>query len=130
MVTLIDANARVGTVESKWIGSHGAEFENSNGELFHDFVAKQRQIVPSTWPQWHSGPHHTWTDNRRKKHRIDYIAVPSEWQQGEMHSEGNVEIDLANKKDDHKVISLSVELTFEQVHSERKARGIKYDKKS
>ena len=46
-----------------------------------------------------------------------------------MHSEGEVEIDLANKKEDHKVISLSLKITFEQTQTERKVGGIKYDKK-
>ena len=51
MVFLCDANARMGSVQSCFVGGFAAEEENENGEEFHRIIAEFGIFLPNTFRQ-------------------------------------------------------------------------------
>ena len=49
LVTMCDANARVGSVHSSWIGPVGAEKENQNGRPLHQMLKEFDQMASNTF---------------------------------------------------------------------------------
>ena len=78
LMLLLDANARVGTVQSPSIGPTGAEKQTHNGALFHGFLSAWQLCLPCTLGK-HEGPHATWQSPLFTQARIDFVAVPLEW---------------------------------------------------
>ena len=78
-VLLLDANSQVGSVETEHVCGHQAECENAAGTLFHEFLAGVSAFLPATCAQRHTGPGHTWRSAQGATHRIDFIALPTEW---------------------------------------------------
>ena len=79
VVLLADANARVGSLVSDSVSSHGAEEESNTAPDFHQFLAEFSLQLPSTFDECHSGICHTWVSPTGQCHRIDYVAVPLQW---------------------------------------------------
>ncbi|CAE7258989.1 Herc2 [Symbiodinium sp. KB8] len=75
---LADSNGHVGEVQTPAIQHAGAEPENSEGALFHDFLLELSAFLPSTCPEVHSGQHWTWQTpgESAAKHRLDFIGIP------------------------------------------------------
>ncbi|CAE7570946.1 tyrP-A [Symbiodinium necroappetens] len=105
-IVFSDANARLGDVHSDHVGDLGAEVEGIAGALFHEFVIKIDAIVPSTWAQWHLGPHATWFSPFGTSSRIDYILVPRHWSVAELVSRTMPDVELMQARDDHVPVQL------------------------
>ncbi|CAE7705799.1 tyrP-A, partial [Symbiodinium necroappetens] len=108
-IVMCDANSKLGDVCSDLVGDHGAEQEGQAGALFHEFLQKIDAIVPATWSQWHSGPHHTWCSPHGTWSRIDYILVPRHWQHAHFVSRTCPRVELMQLREDHIPVLLACE---------------------
>ena len=74
-VTFIDANARVGSIVSEYIGDMGwAEEENHNGQRLHELALTCHTYAVNTLIPHNEG--YTWVMKKGGPyHRIDYILV-------------------------------------------------------
>ena len=128
LITFIDANAKVGSIQSNAVGAAGHDIENDNGEMLHDLVMTRgcRQFLPSTFAQHHKGDQHgTWTDKRGQLHRIDYIALPVEWAEAEIQSWIELDVDLGHAGEDHHMVAVEFTLCQGQVlREERKQKEL------
>ena len=98
-----DMNARVGSSFSSGIGRLAVQEERPNGRCLRKIVDDFQLILPSTFHEYHEGTSHTF-----QKHRLDYIAVPSEWRHCIQRSEVAVTFDMMHCKDDHKPVTLDM----------------------
>ena len=81
VVLLIDANARLGTVESVAVGTGGfAQSEDDNGRAFHAALLELGLWVPATFAP-RDEQAFTWTTPTGRPHRLDYVAVPIAWKE-------------------------------------------------
>lgn len=116
---LIDANARVGSVDSSAVGPCEPEHENDNGSRLHGYLAQNRLAAVNTF--FDAGK--TWHSSRRTTSRIDYIvmresALPSVEQATTVH-------DMASKRgthDDHVPVAASIELDVVEPSAEHAAK--------
>ena len=75
-----DMNAALGSIQSTWVGPHGAETEDVPGEALHSVLHEFGILMPATWEHIHQGPHHTYVQKRGSKLcRPDFIGVPMPW---------------------------------------------------
>ena len=72
-----DTNARVGSVQSVFVGGHQPDHETVAGEHFHQFLADLDLAVPATFST--EGEGWTWQSNCGRRHRIDYVMCPVSW---------------------------------------------------
>ena len=72
-----DTNARVGSVQSVFVGGHQPDYETAAGEHFHQFLADLDLAVPATFST--EGEGWTWQSNCGRRHRIDYVMCPVSW---------------------------------------------------
>eukprot|EP00438_Fugacium_kawagutii_P020670 Skav217593 [mRNA] locus=scaffold3512:108064:122800:- [translate_table: standard] len=98
----IDANARTGSHTSGRIGGFHPEPQNTNGELFHEFLHVTDTCAPTTfmsttWKDWiRSGTWRSVSD----WHRIDYPIWPSQWISAEIVAQ-NDSVSLEHRHEDH-----------------------------
>ena len=112
-IYLVDANARLGSIESDYVGSFGAEDENTAGSLFHQWLATQSLIAPQTFAQHHSGQHATWTHaNGGHKARLDYVLVDASLYSAAIRTWVSSEIDLSLERADHDCVCADIPLTL------------------
>ena len=71
----IDANAPMNQDFSPFTDDAGAEALNPQGRLFGDFLQDTQMYVPSTFSNFHSGDHFTWTHSSGSRYRRDYVLV-------------------------------------------------------
>ena len=76
LVTMCDANARVGSVQSSWIGPMRPEKENQNGRQPHQMLEEFDQMASNTF---FSQGGFSWASSAGAKARIDYVAIPRQW---------------------------------------------------
>ena len=60
LVTMCDANAQVGSVQSSWIGPMRPEKENQNGRQLHQMLEEFDQIASNTFLREHRPESITW----------------------------------------------------------------------
>ncbi|CAE7242238.1 unnamed protein product, partial [Symbiodinium necroappetens] len=108
---LADANAHIGSVTTDVIGSFGAEPENEEGFLFHEFLLRMHAYIPSTWNEHHQGQHWTWAppEPDGTKHRIDFIGVPGSWSTFSLSSHVWDSFEAMHARQDHLPVVLEVE---------------------
>ena len=75
----IDANAKVGSIESNSIGSHQGSEENESGSGLHEFCITTCCWCPSTFSSSQIGPGETWQHRGGGQSRIDFLGVPLNW---------------------------------------------------
>ena len=79
VVLLVDANARLGSSVSSFVGGGGfCQQEGVGGGLFHRTSAELDLCVPATFCPADTSAF-TWVANGGATHRIDYVAVPRSW---------------------------------------------------
>ena len=115
-----DMNARIGSDFAEGIGRLHVQEECANGEAFREIINDFDLMLPSTFPLFHAG-----TGNTFQRHRLDYIAIPLEWQGCIRQSKVAVNFDMLHTKDDHKPITL--ELSFAATKQKQQKR-MSYDK--
>ena len=93
MFILADSNAKLGSVQSPFVGGHQADQESLAGELLHELLADMDLAVPATFAS--SGEGWTWQSNSGRRHRIDYVICPITWLTAVVRAEVPEEICLA-----------------------------------
>ena len=71
----IDANARVGSPSSEFVGSHHADVVNANGLALESFLRIADLFLPAT-TEVHQGSSHTWHSPSGTTARLDFVALP------------------------------------------------------
>ncbi len=71
---LADTNAKVGSVQTPFVGGHQADQETTAGELLHELLAELDFAIPATFAA--TGEGWTWQSNSGRRHRIDYVICP------------------------------------------------------
>ena len=108
LVTMCDANARVGSVQSSWIGPMRPEKENQNGRQLHQRLEEFDQIASNTFFLQGGS---SWTSSTGAKARIDYVAIPRQWASSLVVAGTHGEIVLGSGDfTDHKVVYAKVRM--------------------
>ena len=95
-IALIDANARLGSVNTCAVGEKGAQEECRAGKCWHDFLLDNNMWLPATFSETHRGRDETWHHpGTQKASRIDYIALSVEWSLDKCNAYTTDEIDLS-----------------------------------
>ena len=80
-IVLMDANCRVGSIPSRWIGSWQADLEEEIGALFHALLADLCVWLPSTFEGVMQGAGGTLLQRcSGELQRSDYVGLPGAWQ--------------------------------------------------
>ena len=108
-ILLGDCNAKLGSIESSEIGPVGWTIEDRAGSHLRALLADRSLILPSTFSCWHKGPSATFHGPAGGAVRLDYIALPWEWQSGISCSSVS-EVDLLNGAFDHSGVEVHLEL--------------------
>ena len=107
LIGLLDANARVGSMQSKAIGFCGEEPENLAGECFHQWLHDQNLFLPQTFDAYHRGDHTTWTHSSGATARLDFVALDQNLRQdGIQTCISNVDLTLHHE--DHRSIQVAI----------------------
>lgn len=109
IIALLDANARVGSVASHCIGSHGAELENDAGACMHQWLHDLDLVLPQTFDANHEGAHTTWRHSSGKEARLDYVAVSRDIFSADVHT-SLAPVDLTITKQDHSSVLCAIPL--------------------
>ena len=108
LVTMCDANARVGSVQSSWIGPMRPEKENQNGRQLHQMLEEFDQIASNTFFLQGGS---SWTSSTGAQARIDYVAIPRQWASSLVVAGTHGEIVLGSGDfTDHKVVYAKVRM--------------------
>ena len=106
LVTMCDANARVGSVQSSWIGPMRPEKENQNGRQLHQMLEEFDQLASNTF---FSQGGFSWTSSTAAQARNDYVATPRQWASSLVVAGTHREIVLGTGDfTDHKVVYAKV----------------------
>ena len=76
LVTMCDANARVGSLQISSIGPMRPEKENQNGRQLHEMLEEFDQIASNTFFLQGGS---SWASSTGAQARIDYVAIPRQW---------------------------------------------------
>ena len=99
---MLDANARVGSVDGFGIGPAYATKENNNGFRFRCFLKTHTLYAINTF---HETCGHTWTSSRGHESRIDYMVATPNLVDGVVRCDVTDDIDLSfNDTDDHRAV--------------------------
>ena len=110
-VLLLDANAAVGEILTDGIGNHEASIEDTNGRLLRELATAHDLWLPATFSGCHFGPSATWYSSASKKvsgSRLDYIAIPLDWQGSSISSHTVPNLDVVQSNIDHVAIMLDI----------------------
>ena len=133
LVLLADTIARIGSIVSDSIGPHHSDPQDELGQLFHNFLSRQRFFIPSTFPEFSSeAPSHTWTHQGGTLHRIDFIGIPYKWSSADIALSAWVlrSVCLALSRPDHFAVALSVCMSHESVDILVNQRSDLFDRKA
>ncbi|CAE7762507.1 unnamed protein product [Symbiodinium microadriaticum] len=121
-IMLLDANARVGSEVTDFVGGWQADEQDLNGELFHGLLSYLSCWLPATFYQYALGDGGTLYQKRNSSIvRSDYIAVPLEWAAGQCCSWVDPEISSGHMCVDHFAAVLSVHLSVAGSRPRKKA---------
>eukprot|EP00435_Cladocopium_sp_Y103_P008907 s549_g2.t1 len=123
-----DLNCKIGSIVSEEIGPFGADMEDTGGECMRDLCSDFQLIVPSTWDQFHTGQHWTFTSSHGTHSRLDYIAVSKCCAASIRQSYVDDHLDLLNGARDHSVLVLEIGLVMEKDQQHRFIRKPLYDR--
>ena len=111
-IGLFDANTRVGSVSTPYVGPAEQEEEDERGMCFHQLLATLGWTPPSTW----LGGGTTWQSSATRWHRIDYVSIPVHLMAAVLHTSTDTSAAISiggdATKEDHRpaVVSLSLRL--------------------
>ncbi len=103
IILLGDANGTVGTVTSEAVGPHFPEKENLTGSMFHSELQALHLWCPATFRHTAAADcGHTWRSaDGHTQHRIDYVAVPRQWQDRRCSAAAAYDFDTLMDVHDH-----------------------------
>ena len=123
-----DCNAKLGSVESKWVGNAGAEEQDLAGDCLHSCLGKCEIWAPSTWPGVHQGAHWTFAQRRNGTvTRADYVLLPLAWQSSLVASWTDPSIVAANLVIDHVAAIVNVDAKLFCEHVPARAKRARID---
>ncbi len=119
---MLDANARLGSVVSPSVGAYEAAAETVAGASFHEFLASEQLLVPSTFAMYTDGsPSWSWRSPHGPQHHIDYVAVPLQWSSSVGKAFVLEEIALGSCTfEDHRAVAVEVPVVIGKQKSSRK----------
>ena len=115
-IALIDANAKVGSIPTKSIGSHQADEQNPNGLALHKWLQANDMFLPQTFEQHHSGEAPTWTHANGSTARIDYIALSMNLATPDVATVVDESIDIQVTREDHKCVVATFQIACTSSH--------------
>ena len=121
----LDANARVGSVQTDHIGGYHPDLQDGGGDALHDYLCEVNSWLPSTFEQCHVGDSGTWYHPRTEScGRGDYVGLPCNWALTECISYIPEDIDLSLAREDHRPLCTKFAWTSSKLHDEvvRQAR--------
>lgn len=101
VISLIDANSRVGCPTSHSVGDCGAQPENAAGAWFHEWLIRNEFWAPSTFAECHSGDHDTWFHANGASARLDYVALSHDFRDSAVRTWIPQDVDLSMNRTDH-----------------------------
>ena len=101
-ILLCDANARVGSIATSFIGDFQAESETSKSEFFRGFLQDNGLWLPATFAKIQKGAGGTWRHPNGAWLRGDYIGLPVQWAYDECSAFVDEQIDVSTAKEDHR----------------------------
>lgn len=101
-ILLCDANARVGSVATSFLGEFQAETETSKSEFFRTFLQDQGLWLPATFAKTQRSEGGTWRHPNGTWLRGDYIGLPVQWAFDECSAFIDEQIDVSTVKEDHR----------------------------
>ena len=107
LVLFLDANARVGSINSEAIGPSGSEKQTSNGSLLHTFLLDWQLCLPCTLGK-HQGNHPTWQSPLQTTARLDYVAVPGSWLEHVQRTWVDYDLEFGQSRPDHWMTCLEI----------------------
>ena len=104
-----DCNASLGSITSGHVQGLGAEDEDLAGEYLHLIARTYSLCAPATFADFHSGPTHTYIQKHgRYLCRPDFVLVPQDWLQSDVHSWTEPAIQAAHSTPDHIAACLAI----------------------
>ena len=88
-----DTNAKIGSVQSAYVGGHEPDAETPAGEHLHQMLADLDLAAPATFAS--EGEGWTWQSNSGRRHRIDFVMCPVPWLAAVLRAEVPEDITLA-----------------------------------
>ena len=108
LIVGIDGNAKVGSVRSPSVGPLDPDEEDFSGACLRRLADKFNLVIPTTFPETHSGASRTWEGcTGQAPRRIDYVLVPASWLYSAA-SRVDSEIDITTKRRDHYPVVVTV----------------------
>lgn len=77
-----DFNAKLGAVTSESVGDHHWSCEDTAGEYARSLLNANGLFLPATFDCWQRGPFATFHSHSGSGTRVDYVAIPLQWQSG------------------------------------------------
>ena len=108
MIFLGDINGKIGQIESKAVGGNRKDPETTNGTRFHEMMLMKGLWCPTTFTEHHQGPTTTWISPQGQESRIDFIAIPEEWKDLQVRSQGLPQIVTRDFTHDHMAVMVEV----------------------
>ena len=113
-ILLVDANARVGSVESEHIGGFQADVEDDGGGHMHGLLQTLRAWVPATFSGHMTGPGGTLLQKLScELHRSDYVCLPMSWRHCSAEAWVEPAISSGHAIMDHLASAVQVTLSLE-----------------
>eukprot|EP00438_Fugacium_kawagutii_P010934 Skav210628 [mRNA] locus=scaffold1063:41778:47899:+ [translate_table: standard] len=108
-IVCVDANSKVGSLQSLSVGDFGAEEENLAGRCFHQWLCEQQLVLPQTFPGISHGPATTWMHSSGSESRLDYVALDSRLANATEEA-CRSQLDLSISSVDHFAVQLQLRL--------------------
>lgn len=103
--------AKLGAVTSESVGDRHWSCEDTAGELARSLLNTYGLFLPATFDRWQNGPSATFHSHTGSGTRVDYVAVPLQWQSGVQEAFVS-SVDLLSGDYDHSpaVVRLSLQV--------------------
>ena len=132
VISLIDANSRVGLPSSDSIGDFGATQENIAGAWFHEWLIRNKYWMPSTFSECHSGDHNTWFHANGAAARLAYVTLSQDFKNTAVQTWVSQDVDLSITRLDHLLVSCRLDIwisddkSMPQAHRARSSQSSKF----
>eukprot|EP00438_Fugacium_kawagutii_P024966 Skav202654 [mRNA] locus=scaffold1228:101431:106659:+ [translate_table: standard] len=110
VLSLTDANARIGSERCNFVGAYQAEVPDNKSEAFLGWVREMEILLPSTFELYQHGPGETWTHSSGRQSRIDFVGLPLAWHLSRCTSWVDVELEFGTASD-HRPAMVEVHYT-------------------
>ena len=125
-----DFNAKVGSVSSEVIGTFMPDAEDHAGQCVRELCEKNALLIPSTFKELHEGESWTYIGPRGARSRVDYFAIAEDCQEGIIGTSIDSEIDVMNGGHDHFLLSMTMQVKFQDKEQPGIARTSAYDRQA